>query len=129
MELSDLPVEMLLELFGHLPPSSLKMAVLVNRQWREVGEDPSLWTWSKVSISNREDLNKLSVRRLQHLREIRVDPEADFDDEDWEALFDAVMDHSSLRQIYGVPYRKLFCGDKASFSQDLEKWRVFTCLG
>jgi len=68
----DLPEEILLQVFGLLPPSDLKTIVLVSKQWMVLGEDPNLWTWATVSVNIKEDLLKLKKRRLQKLKKVKV---------------------------------------------------------
>ena len=46
-----LPFEMLLEIISHLAPMDLKSAVLVCRRWREVGEEPKLWSWAALKLT------------------------------------------------------------------------------
>ena len=46
-----LPWEMLLEIISQLAPTDLKSAVLVCRRWREVGEDPKLWSWAALKLT------------------------------------------------------------------------------
>ena len=49
------------------------MAVLVCRKWRDIGENPSLWTFFKLKIVRRGELSILDIRRLQYLQEVVVD--------------------------------------------------------
>lgn len=78
-EISDLPHEILKRCFHCLAPRDLKSCVLVSEEWRTLGEDPNLWTWCTITIRSREDLDKLSVRRLRKIRKIRIEsvPEPD----------------------------------------------------
>ena len=46
-----LPAEMLQKILQLLPPRDLKMAVLVCKWWRDVGEDPVLWSWAMVTVT------------------------------------------------------------------------------
>merc|ERR1719186_1228723 len=64
----------MLKIFQLLPPQDLKMVVLVCKRWRDMGEDPSLWTWCLVryKAGKRSDLDKLSVRRLQKMKKINL---------------------------------------------------------
>jgi len=70
--LNDLPSEMLLKVLELLGPRDLKAAVLVCKLWRALGEDPRLWTWTVLKICNMEDLQKVNIRRLSRLQEIKV---------------------------------------------------------
>eukprot|EP00092_Neocalanus_flemingeri_P034248 GFUD01037245.1.p1 GENE.GFUD01037245.1~~GFUD01037245.1.p1 ORF type:complete len:265 (-),score=79.60 GFUD01037245.1:63-749(-) len=70
--MNSLPTEILERILHLLPPSDLRMVVLVCRRWREIGEDPSLWTWGMVRVASRGDLDMLHTRRLQHVQEIGV---------------------------------------------------------
>ena len=49
------------------------MAVLVCRKWRDIGENPTLWTFFKLKIVRRGELSILDIRRLQYLQEVVVD--------------------------------------------------------
>ena len=70
-----LPPEMLERVFLQLPPSSLKVVVLVCRRWREVGEAPGLWAWVVIRVTRENMSNmveRLDCRRLRAVRELRV---------------------------------------------------------
>ena len=99
-EISDLPREILMRCFYSLAPPDLKSCVLVSEEWRAVGEDPSLWTWCTVTIRSREDLEKLSVRRLRNIHTIRIQGFLGVDD--WnDSLHDiASKEYPKLKQIY-----------------------------
>ena len=109
-EISDLPREILMRCFYSLAPPDLKSCVLVSEEWREVGEDPSLWTWCKVTIRSREDLDKLSVRRLRKIQRIRIEPGEDWGVGDWEALLHdvAAKKYPKLKQICGLERANFF---------------------
>ena len=47
---SRCPPEVLQTVLRYLPPADLKAAVLVSKRWRQVGENRSLWSWSKVTM-------------------------------------------------------------------------------
>jgi hypothetical protein len=95
-DISLLPAEMLERIFRHLPPSSLKVVVLVCRRWREVGEAPGLWTWVVLRVT-RETLSSmpevLDSRRLAAVRRICVEEAS-------EELLEAVARHQGLRTAY-----------------------------
>ena len=42
-----------------------------------LGEDPRLWTWTVVKISNMEDFQKVNIRKLSMLQEIKVPHQCD----------------------------------------------------
>ena len=75
--MSVLPTEILRIIFSMLSNQDLCMVLLVCKRWKELGEDPSLWTWGRarvgvveVSLSN---LKMLGIRRrLEHVQEIAV---------------------------------------------------------
>lgn len=70
-----LPVEVLERIFQSLSPRELRMAVLVCRRWREVGETPALWSSLPVRVNTR-NLSVmpeiLSSRRLQAVRKFVI---------------------------------------------------------
>jgi len=61
-----------MEIFSLLPPADLKTAVLVCKQWMVVGETPQLWSWVVVNVKTKEDLLKLSKKRTQKLKKVKV---------------------------------------------------------
>jgi len=109
-EISDLPHEILMRCFYSLAPPDLKSCVLVSEEWRAVGEDPSLWTWCTVTIRSREDLDKLSVRRLRKIQRIRIEQGEDWGVGDREALLQdvAAKKYPKLKQICGLGWANLF---------------------
>merc|ERR1719509_132138 len=70
-------------------PMDRKIVVLVSKRWRDVGEDPSLWNWCRFEVKNRDDISKLSTRRLRYIQEICIENRTsdNWKDDDWEALF------------------------------------------
>ena len=102
-EMDVLPAEMMMRILQLLPPEDLKMVVLVCRKWRDMGEDPSLWTWCQVryKAGSKSHLQKLTVRRLQMLQHLHV-----WYDE-WKTgemteVFQAVEKLPKLREITGL---------------------------
>ena len=49
--MSSLPIEVLELVFSFLTNRDLEHVVLVSRLWREVGENPMLWSWGCVRHS------------------------------------------------------------------------------
>jgi len=72
MEINALPAEMLIKVFSFVPVRDRKNVVLVSKRWREVGEDPSLWTWCRIRVYSKDDIHNLSMRRLKHIQEIQI---------------------------------------------------------
>merc|ERR1719341_1880342 len=78
----------------------------------EIGEDPSLWTWTVVSIKNREEIQKLKIRRLQRVQKIKVracrhhgffrSVKCYWKAEDLEELFQEVLQIPSVNRIDGL---------------------------
>ena len=64
--------EILLVLIPGLILSALKNAVLVDKLWRDVGEDPALWDWCRVAVYSKEDINNLFIKRLKNIKEMLV---------------------------------------------------------
>ena len=85
--------EVLHQVFRLLVPQDLKIAVLVCRLWREVGEAPSLWTWV-VLRENRENqstmVELLERRRMKTVRKIVVEMLS-------VELLEAVVRHQGLK--------------------------------
>jgi hypothetical protein len=70
--INDLPEEIMLRIFDLLPPQDLKSVMMVSKAWAEMGENPTLWTWSLVSLNTREDFHKLNINRLQLIRQLEI---------------------------------------------------------
>jgi len=111
-DISDLPEEILIEIFSLLSPSDLKSVVLVCKQWRMVGETPTLWTWAMVTLKSRDDLQKLSNRRIQLMNMDKVKVTNWFDGSQPfliqstavrpEELFSALLPITTLTSIEGI---------------------------
>lgn len=72
---SLLPAEMLYSVFQFLTPKDLKSVVLVCRRWREVGENPRLWSKIRIvvckdNISRKRDIQ--DCMRLRMVRELEI---------------------------------------------------------
>ena len=87
--MSVLPTEILNMIFSRLSNKDLSMVVMVCRRLKEVGEDPTLWTWGKVEVS-RDDQEMLGMWRLAHVHEVRV-LEGDWESVELEKLFQTVV--------------------------------------
>ena len=46
--------------------------MLVDKLWRDVGEDPALWDWCRVAVYSKEDINNLFIKRLKNIKEMLV---------------------------------------------------------
>lgn len=99
--LIDLPREMMIKIFKLLPPEDLKSVVLVCKGWKELGEDPTLWSWSVVWVRSEDELSRLEIPRLKLIQNLRVgrdDNEGEWDDSegewskiDWIKLFSVIQ--------------------------------------
>jgi len=85
-----------------LPPVDLKMAVLVCSLWRRRGEDPSLWKWCRVLVLNRANINDLSIKRLLYVQGIHINSFYNWQDADWQEMFQAMMRLPRLKRIGGL---------------------------
>jgi len=103
-QINDLPSEMIMRIFKLLTPLDLKMAVLVCKLWREIGEHPSLWTRYFVTVANRDDLEKMKIRRLQLVDHICAYTEQTCVLKD---LFQTVVTLPRLRTISGLSSNNL----------------------
>ena len=74
--MDNLPTEMLLYTFQTLSYRDLKMAMLVCRRSREIGEIQRLWSWLTV-IENTRNISMmpdiLSISRMQGLKKLRIE--------------------------------------------------------
>jgi len=90
-----LPVEILLKLFTLLPPRDLKSVVLVCKKWKDVGDDPYLWMWAKVTVKKdtlKEISTFLSTKRMRLLKTIGLRAVSN-------TLLQAIITHPGLRTI------------------------------
>jgi len=111
-DISDLPAEILIEIFSLLSSTDLKSVVLVCKQWMMVGETPTLWTWAMVTLKSRDDLQKLSNRRIQLMNMDKVKVTNWFDGSQPfliqstavrpEELFSALLPITTLTSIEGM---------------------------
>jgi len=120
-----------MKVFGLLPPSDLKTVVLVSKQWRVIGETPTLWSWATVTVKNKEDLQKLSKRRTQKLKKVKV---ANWFEESQsiliqstavrpEELFNALLPITTLTSIDGLERDDSSIDIDDFDGQDLERIR------
>ena len=76
--MENLPTEMLLYIFEMLSYRDLKIAILVCRRWREIGEIQQLWGSLPV-IVNKRNISVmpeiLSTRRMLGLNKLRIETE------------------------------------------------------
>ena len=74
---SRLPPEVLGRIFRLLPRRALKMAVLVCRLWREVGEEQGVWAGHTLRVTQRNLTRVVEVlgsRRMHAVRRLEVGP-------------------------------------------------------
>ena len=79
-----------------------------------LGEDPRLWTWTVVKISNMEDFQKVNIRKLSMLQEIKVPHQCDharpWNDvecnwmEEANELFKVIVKIPTVKRISGFDY-------------------------
>jgi hypothetical protein len=75
MDLSSLPREMKIQIFSYLSYKDLKRALLVCREWRNIGEDPCLWREGEVTLDcgNVELIKSvLGFRRFLFLKKLTL---------------------------------------------------------
>jgi len=92
---STLPAEVLEKIFKVLPRRDLKTAVKVCRRWREVGEQPGLWSWVTITV-HLGNLARvpavLSNRRLRCMKGLHLQVVS-------EELLEAVVRHPGLKLV------------------------------
>ena len=69
--ISCLPIEVLELVFSFLTNRDLEHVVLVSRLWREVGENPMLWSWGYVTVT-QVNLPKLGLRRMRNVETLAL---------------------------------------------------------
>ena len=70
--LTDLPEELVLNIFKLLPPKDIKSVMLVCKESIVFAENPVLWSCSFVPIDTKLDFQKLKTQRIHSLSEIDV---------------------------------------------------------
>ena len=110
--ISNQPVEIITRFFGYLPPRGLKSAVLVCRLWKDIGEDPKLWTWTLVTVNSMCDFDKLDIHRLKLVQNLKVLPSFNPDcnlkhPSDLMEFFKAVEAISTIKRIDGIKTHNL----------------------
>ena len=93
------PPEILQTVLHYLPPADLKAAVLVNRRWRQVGDDPSLWSWSKVTMVSGGVEWPSAVDMLKSRRGIRELEAQNLSGSETRQLMLAVNEESSVEKL------------------------------
>ena len=99
-----LPVEILMKIFHMLDPQDMKMVVLVCQMWREMGEDPNLWTWCKISLPSRDALKMMNTVRFQLVQDVKLLYPRDWKAGHAEELFQCLERLSNLRRVSGIEY-------------------------
>ena len=93
-----LPAEMLVHIFGLLPPADLRTVLLVCRLWREVGEAPGLWAWAVLRATRQNMANmpeRLASRKLLRVFGLALDTGVKISEE----LLGAVERHPGLSRM------------------------------
>ena len=97
----------MVRIFQMLPGQDLKTMMLVCRAWKVMGEDPTLWTWLKVTVNSREDFLKLKMKRFQLIQGIFVGWKfnsklgSQWKEQDWAELFKVMLPLKKLKGIDG----------------------------
>jgi len=120
-----LPYEIVMRILKLLPADDLKTAVLVCRKWRYLGEDPTLWTWCKVSYKAgcSTEMGKLSIRRLQYMQYLRVWYD-EWKKGEMTQLFQAINNLDHLREVSGLSGFNYKTVDQELFSKVLNMLEV-----
>ena len=95
--IGDLPEEMQRKILNLLPHKDLMSAMLVSKSWKEMGQDPGMWTLFVVTVKTKDDIQKLKVQRLQKIQTIRLCSTHGLRD-----LFQAMLAIPSVSQIYNI---------------------------
>jgi len=103
--ISNLPCEVLSHIIRLLPHEDLKTVMLVSKAWKEMVDDPKLWTWLVVNISTISDLKKLEFPRLEQVQTLRMRP-SDHSELGWrqpdnlKKLLQSLLAFPSIKKIY-----------------------------
>ena len=94
---SFLPEEIVRDIFRLMPKQDLCKALLVCTKWRDVGEDPTLWSWGMLEVNNG-DLEMLGTRRIQYVLMISLGGE--WDSLQLEKLFQTLVQLNKLNTLF-----------------------------
>ena len=89
------PEELLETLLQKLPPAGLKSALLVCHTWKRLGEQPDLWFWVNLRVTQRNLATMpriLAMDRLQTKTELHLDAFS-------EDLLRAIGSHPGLKVL------------------------------
>ena len=98
-DMSVLPTEVMLRIFHMLGNQDLSKVVLVCRRWRDIAEDPSLWTWGRIRVRSAYDVQMLGIKRLQGVQKIWVVWGA-WESQELDKLFQIVRRLRNLSNLY-----------------------------
>jgi len=92
-----LPSEIMMRIFRMMNNTDLSKVVAVCRRWREVGD--CSWNWnSTISIRGSRDLEMLTIQRVQHLGELRI--QSSCKNEDLNEMFETIASLSKLTSLW-----------------------------
>ena len=105
--ISNLPCEVLSHIIRMLPPEDLKTVMLVSKAWKEMAEEPKLWTWLVVNISTISDLKKLEFPRLGQIQTLRMRPSYHCESrwrqpENLKKLLQSLLAFPSIKKIHQI---------------------------
>ena len=95
-DMTVFPTEIMFRIFQMLGNEDLRKAMLVCRRWRDLGEDPSLWTWAKIIVKRDYDVQMLGIKRLNHAKKIQI--YGTWDSQELEKVFQA------LEKLHNLSY-------------------------
>ena len=120
---SSLPAEILNQIFRLLCPWDLIMAVQVCRRWKEIGEDPRVWTQDSVRVT-RGNLEMLDIGGLQHLQNIWVANDCDCDPECY--CWENVRVETLLRVVERLPKLRKILFTAISAGTQIKKFHIIS---
>ena len=99
--IQTLPEEMMMKIFCCLDLSDLATVLLVCRRWKEVAESPWLWKRLEVVVGQMKvnNIGILGTRRLESVKRVRLLSKYHPDEEEAEAVFQAIEDHEGINEL------------------------------
>ena len=72
MNISELPTEMLMEIFKHLDRTSLVMVAQVSYHWYQTSSAPTVWSSTELKIRTIHDIEHLQRNKLSMIKSVHL---------------------------------------------------------
>ena len=90
-----------MKIFCCLELPDLSSVLLVCRRWKELAESPMLWKRLEVVVGQMKvnNIGILGTRRLESVKRVRLLSKYHPDEEEAEAVFQAIQDHEGIKEL------------------------------